>query len=213
MPTTIIVPHARPPIPAYNRTHWKVDVQARVIGGFADIAAHMAGHKFRQAAHRHIDHNAPATDTVLEVAPTGGPHGSSVWWESSPFATHVAVVVGYQCFAESDTPKLTITLTKRDDTGVDDDGIVWTTANGGLQESRQVLRLDPGPTTVYRYPILYTSTTGRLVDPAEIAGETAPRLANVGTEAGNIIKIKAEIEWGRLHFLGAYEALSETLTQ
>lgn len=213
MPTHL-VQLSRPALAPVNRTHWKVDVQALVAGGFADMAIHFAGAKFRLAAHRMIDWNAPATDTILETAPTVGPHTHRVWWQCSPFTTHVAVVFGYQAFSSSGTPKITAKLKKRSGVDIDADGVVWTVANGGLVASRSLLRLEPYPDPpVFTHPILYTSTTGRIVDPGEIVGETGPRMFNVGTEAGNLIMVEAEIDWGRLHLMVGIEAFAESITQ
>jgi hypothetical protein len=211
MPTHL-VQLSRPALADVTRTHWKVEVQSLVVGGFADTAIHLAGAKFRLAAHRLIDWNAPSTDTIIEAAPTVGPHTHRVWWQCSPFATHVAVVFGYQAYSASGTPKITATLKKRSGADIDADGVAWTVGNGGLAESRSLLRID-GVTPVYRYPILYTSTTGRIVDPGEIAGETGPRLLNVGTEAGNEIMVEAVVDWGRLHLIVGIEAFAESITQ
>jgi len=213
MPVTIIVPQSRPVVPNVARTHWKVDVQAAVISAFAGITAHLAGVKFRLAAHRLVDWNVPGADTITELAPTGGPHTHRVWWECSPFATHAGLFIAYQAFAASNTPSIVGALKKLDGADIDADGVLWSTTNGGLVEASDFLRNDPGPTAVYRYPIQYTTTTARVVDPGAIVGQTGPRLFNVGVEAGNPIMIEAEAEWARVHMLVGFEAIFPTITQ
>jgi len=213
MPVTIIVPQSRPVVPDEARTHWKVDVQARVIGAFADIAAHLAGVKFRLAAARPIDWDAPATDTILEVAPVAGPKTHRVWWECSSLATHVGLVIAYQAFSGSSAPTIEGKLKKLDGSTIDADGVLWSTANGGLTEASDFLRNDPGPTPVYRYPIQYTTSTARVVAPAAIVGQTGPRLFNVGTEAGNPIMIEVVTGYARAHMLLGFEAIFPTITQ
>jgi hypothetical protein len=210
---TIIVPQARPVVPNVARTHWKVEVQARVIGAFADIAAHLAGVKFRLAAARPIDWDAPATDTILEVAPVAGPKTHRVWWECSPFATHVGVIIAYQARGGSSPPTIEGKLKKLDGSGIDSEGVLWSTANGGVAEASDFLRNGPWPTAVYRYPIQYTTTTGRAVAPAAIVGQTDPRLFNVGTEAGNPIMIEVVTTYARAHMLLGFEAIFPTITQ
>lgn len=211
MPTTIIVPQSRPPIPPAARTHWRVDVQAAVIGGFADVVAHLAAAKFRLATHRFIDWKQPATDTILQSAPVAGPTPHRIWWECSPFATHVGLIFGYQAFSASSTPTISADLLKLNGDAVDDAGVLWSTADGSIEESSEYLRTDGGG-PVYTYPIQYTSTA-RVVDPGAVVGVTGPRLFNVGGSAGQSIRFDVSTAYARVHLIVGFEATFNTVTQ
>lgn len=168
-----------PTLPPVAATHWQAPVLADTIGNMVAATLHLAGVKFRPATYNLVTYDTSSiTGTALGFAPPLeqiDPDGLSLEIHNpiklSPFATALAVVVGYQAREDaSHTPSITASLELKGGAQLDA-GIEWT----GETLPLKTVRLPFGVLIVETYPIQYVTTglalgTGTYPRPLDASG-------------------------------------------
>lgn len=150
-----------PTLPPKAGTYWQTAVTADVINNLTAAALHLAGVKFRPSTHNLVTYDtsgaadATISDPLLQIDPgavSGTIHNPI---RLSPFATALALRVGYQAAASpSGTPIITASLEIKDGAELDA-GIEWT----GDTLPHSVVRVPwVLGSSISTYPIQYVTT-------------------------------------------------------
>lgn len=150
-----------PTLPPKAGTYWRTPVTADVVSNLAAAALHLATVKFRPATHNLVTYDVSSITTTTALAPPLtqlDPQGVNSEIHNpirlSPFATAVAVVVGYQARElSSGTPSITASLELKGGAALDA-GIEWTGDTLPLEE----VGVPFAQLILSTYPINYVST-------------------------------------------------------